>query len=110
MRILAACTYQQKAFIMKKYILLVFSALLFFVEATGAQEAFPSAQPEDGNFNRPRSDEVLDISPPGFCWWRAAPRGEVQYRLLIESESGESVYQSGLLGDPVHDDSLYRDR
>ncbi len=87
---------------MKNSILIVFAVLLFIAETTVAQVAFPSEQPENGNFNRPISDEVLDISPPGFCWWRAAPHGEVNYRLRIEGESGGSVYESGLLNDPVH--------
>ncbi len=67
-----------------------------------SQVSFPEVQPEDGNFNRPLPDQVLDISPPGFCWWRAAPRGDVSYRLSIENGSGERVYQSGILSDPVH--------
>ena len=87
---------------MKNSILIILALVLVNAETTVAQVVFPSEQPENGNFNRPRSDEVLDISPPGFCWWRAAPRGEVNYRLRIESTSGESVYQSGLLSDPVH--------
>ena len=64
--------------------------------------AFPIVQPEDANFNRPLAGEDLDISPPGFCWWRAAPVGEVFYRLRIENSGGELVYESGLLQDPVH--------
>ena len=76
--------------------------MLLVVETIGAQVAFPLQQPVNGNFNRPLSNDVLDISPPGFCWWRAAPRGEAYYRLRVESESGEAVYQSGVLCDPVH--------
>jgi len=87
---------------MRNLILIILAVLLLVGETTLAQVVFPAKQPENGNFNRPRPDEVLDISPPGFCWWRAAPHGEVNYRLSIESESGETVYQSGLLGDPVH--------
>ncbi|MEE8380154.1 MAG: DUF4962 domain-containing protein, partial [Gammaproteobacteria bacterium] len=87
---------------MKNSILIIFAALLFIVGTIRAQVEFPSEQPVNGNFNRPLSDDVLDISPPGFCWWRAAPRGEVDYRLRIEGPSGEFVYQSGLLRDPVH--------
>ncbi len=85
---------------MKNSILIIFAILI--VETTGAQVIFPSEQPRNGNFNRPLPDEILDISPPGFCWWRAAPRGEVDYLLRIEDESGETVYQSELLSDPVH--------
>src|SRR5210317_1758746 len=78
------------------------AVLLFVVTTMPAQVAFPPSQPVNGNFNRPLPGEILDISPPGFCWWRAAPRGEISYRLRIENESGESVYQSELLSDPVH--------
>jgi hypothetical protein len=72
------------------------------MEIIGAQWGFPSEQPVNGNINRPLPDEVLDISPPGFCWWRTAPSGKVNYRLRIINESGKSVYESGLLLDPVH--------
>ncbi len=75
---------------------------LLVVKTTEAQVSFPVEQPENGNFNRPLPEDVLDISPPGFCWWRAAPRDEISYRLRIESVSGEMVYQSSLLNDPVH--------
>ena len=67
-----------------------------------SQVSFPQVQPEDGNFNRPLAGQVLDVSPPGFCWWRAAPRGEVSYRIRIENSSKKQVYQSGILSDPVH--------
>ena len=36
--------------------------------------AFPSEQPEGGNFNKPFDGEILDVSPPGFCWWRAGEK------------------------------------
>jgi hypothetical protein len=87
---------------MKNSILIIFAVLLVFKETIGVQVEFPSEQPVNGNFNRPLPDEVLNISPPGFCWWRSSPRGEVNYRLRIEGASGKSVYQSGLLRDPVH--------
>ena len=87
---------------MKYPILIVCAALALLVNSTHAQIAFPSAQPENGNFNRPLPNEELDISPPGFCWWRAAPRGEINYQLRIEDESNQLVYQSGVLRDPVH--------
>jgi len=87
---------------MKNTFLLVFVALFLLVKISEAQVGFPMEQPVNGNFNHPLSNQVLDISPPGFCWWRAAPRGKVKYQLRIENETGEMVYQSGLLGDPVH--------
>lgn len=87
---------------MKYFSMLIMASLLLFVATGCKQVEFPSEQPRDGNFNRPMPGEVLDVSPPGFCWWRAAPRGELNYQVRIESEAGEAVYQSGLLGDPVH--------
>ena len=76
--------------------------LISMVYLAGAQVTFPPEQPVNGNFNRPLQDAVLDVSPPGFCWWRAAPRGEIYYRLRIEETTDGPVYQSGLLSDPVH--------
>lgn len=63
---------------------------------------FPSERPENGSFSRPSQDEVLDISPPGFCWWRAGDRGKVFYRLRIMGPTGEGIYESHLLKHPVH--------
>ncbi|GAB4195353.1 MAG: alginate lyase [Phycisphaeraceae bacterium] len=63
--------------------------------------AFPETQPQNGNFNRPRDGQVLDISPPGFCWWRAGERDEVFYRLKIHDLQGKAVYESAVLRDPV---------
>lgn len=87
---------------MKNCTPIIIAALLFVQNAISAQAEFPSTQPNNGNFNRPLPNEVVDISPPGFCWWRAAPRGEADYRLRIEDAAGEPVYQSAVLGDPVH--------
>lgn len=87
---------------MKNSFSIVFLVLFLVVSSAMAQMTFPSEQPENGNFNRPLPNEVLDISPPGFCWWRVAPRGEITYRLRIENESDELVYESGVLVDPVH--------
>ncbi len=66
------------------------------------QLTFPTEQPDNGNFNRPLPGQILDVSPPGFCWWRAAERGSVSYQLRIEDLSGNHVYESPLLNDPVH--------
>ncbi|MEQ8880187.1 MAG: DUF4962 domain-containing protein [Cyclobacteriaceae bacterium] len=83
--------------------LTLFLTLILWIHLiVNAQISFPKVQPENGNFNRPLAGQVLDVSPPGFCWWRAAPRGEVSYRLRIQKASGDLVYQSGLLADPVH--------
>ncbi len=86
---------------MKSSVLIIITVLFLFNVTMSAPLEFPSKQPKNGNFNRPLPEEVLDISPPGFCWWRCAPRDDVNYRLHIESESGVSVYQSELLRDPV---------
>jgi len=69
-------------------------------EGTGPQ--FPAARPENGNFNRPEPGEELDISPAGFCWWRAAAPGEVSYQLRILDAGGQEAYVSPLLQDPAH--------
>lgn len=63
--------------------------------------AFPDTQPRNGNFNRPLPGQVLDISPPGFCWWRAGPRDAVFYVLSIQAADGGEVYRSARLRDPV---------
>jgi len=62
---------------------------------------FPDSQPENGNFNRPLPGQTLDISPPGFCWWRAGPRDEIFYRLIIRNSNGQEIYRSPDLRDPV---------
>ena len=34
--------------------------------ALAQTSGFPSEKPEKGNFNRPGSGEICDVSPPGF--------------------------------------------
>jgi aldose 1-epimerase len=63
---------------------------------------FPESRPRGGSFSRPAEGETLDVSPPGFSWWRAADRGAVAYRLRIRGNRGEQVYLSPSLDDPVH--------
>jgi hypothetical protein len=63
---------------------------------------FPDSRPAGGSFSRPADGEVLDISPPGFSWWRAARRGKVDYRLRVVSDTGEEAYVSTPHADPVH--------
>jgi hypothetical protein len=87
---------------MKNFKLLIFAILLLTVDIFSSPVEFPARHPKNGNFNRPLPEQMLDISPPGFCWWRCAPRGEVSYYLQIESDSGQLVYKSKLLDDPVH--------
>ena len=62
---------------------------------------FPTIRPNGANYVRPRKDEALDLTPPGFCWWRAAERGECQYRLVV-TRAGAEVYASPLTSDPIH--------
>ncbi len=64
--------------------------------------AFPSEQPEGGNFNKPSDGEILDVSPPGFCWWRAGDKTQVFYLVRIHSEDGKEVHHSPRLEDPVY--------
>ena len=63
---------------------------------------FPRTHPDRACYPRPLPDETLDISPPGFCWWRAGERGEVRYRLKIKDDADRTVYESPLLEDPAH--------
>ena len=85
---------------MKTFLAVIISLLL--TGTVYGQVSFPVEQPRNANFNRPLDGQVLDISPPGFCWWRAAARGKVKYRLRVNDASGNEVYQSELLNDPVH--------
>ena len=63
--------------------------------------SFPEKRPRGGSFSRPRNGEALTVTPPGFCWWRAAPRGQAAYRLKVLDENGSLVYASQVLSDPV---------
>jgi hypothetical protein len=64
--------------------------------------AFPTQRPEGACYPRPRPNEALDVSPPGFCWWPAGTRGKVRYRLKVTNETGASAYESPVIEDPVH--------
>ena len=62
-------------FTLALWILAVMFALVHIpANESSADVAFPTERPKDGNFNRPVDDSALDISPPGFCWWRAGRR------------------------------------
>ena len=63
---------------------------------------FPSVRPERGNFVRPLDGQTLDISPPGFCWWRTAKAGQVEYLLRITAQSGAVAYESPRVRDNAH--------
>ena len=75
---------------------------LLVLSAITCSGTFPVERPAKGSYQRPREGEILDISPPGFCWWRAGKRGEVSYRLRIHSQEGKEIYRSKILPDPVH--------
>lgn len=62
---------------------------------------FPKTRPQATNYIRPRNNETLTISPPGFCWWRAAERNACQYRLVV-TQNGSPHYTSPLTPDPLH--------
>ncbi len=64
--------------------------------------AFPAERPARACYPRPLDGEILDISPPGFCWWPAGKRGTVRYRVKILGEAGEAAYQSPVVEDPAH--------
>lgn len=63
---------------------------------------FPSRAPKNGSFNRPAEGATLDVSPPGFCWWRAGARSKVFYRLRLARKDGLEILVSPRLEDPVH--------
>ncbi len=90
------------------FLISVFLSLFLatFLPNVPAQEhatvQFPDRRPRDGNFNRPAPDETLDVSPPGFCWWRVGKRGEFAYRLRVRNEEGGEIYASPLVEEPVH--------
>ncbi len=67
----------------------------------GPAIGFPERRPRSGSFVRPREGSVLGVTPPGFCWWRAASLGTVRYRLRIVGESEQPSYESALLEAPV---------
>ncbi len=81
---------------------LTLSILFLSLTAEAEQTAsFPTTRPSGGSFSRPEDGEVLDVSPPGFSWWRAAPAGKVHYRLRVTDDAGAEAYRSSRLTDPV---------
>lgn len=63
---------------------------------------FPAERPTGACYPRPLDGQTLDVSPPGFCWWPAARRGEVRYRLKILDSAGKTAYESPAIDDPAH--------
>ena len=84
-----------------RMILLLFTAVSAVVPAK-AEIAFLETRPQGANFVRPEMDQVMGVSPPGFSWWRAAPKGEATCRLQVLSASGQTVYEAEGLPDNVH--------
>lgn len=86
-----------------KIFLHIFLLSLFYPNYTFTQSEikFPHERPENGNFNRPSQNEILDVTPPGFCWWRAGERGKVFYKVHIYDKSGNEILTSSLLEEPV---------
>ncbi len=70
--------------------------------AVGLTGKFPESRPPNGSFARPVEGEVVDLSPPGFSWWRTAPAGQATYRLTVIDRQGRVAYESPQLTDPVH--------
>lgn len=64
--------------------------------------AFPATQPARAGFIKPMPDERLEVTPPGFAWWRAGESGRVWYRLRIRDAHGTIVHESPQLTDPVY--------
>lgn len=62
---------------------------------------FPASRPQGACFPRPFPNQSLNLTPPGFCWWRASEPGEARYQLRVQ-QGGSEVYVSPLLDDPVH--------
>jgi len=75
--------------------------LLSVTEGADPTAKFPRMRPSGGSFSRPEPGEVLDVSPPGFSWWRAARKGKVSYRLEVLDHTGAEEYRSSPLVDPV---------
>ncbi|MEX0324279.1 MAG: DUF4962 domain-containing protein [Puniceicoccaceae bacterium] len=75
---------------------------LILPASLNAIEGFPEERPSNGSYQRPREGQVMEISPPGFCWWRAGKRDQVYYVLRVQTEGGKQVYKSSPLRDPVH--------
>jgi hypothetical protein len=81
---------------------LLFGTVAALEAAQKSQRGFPPSRPDRGSFSRPVEGEMTDLSPPGFSWWRAAPRGQAGYRLKVVDERGRLAYESPVIDDPVH--------
>lgn len=70
-------------------------------DSTPKKIEFPKTQPADANVNKPYNGAILNVSPPGFCWWRAADYGKVNYKLFVYDANGKEFYVSEPTPDPV---------
>lgn len=78
-------------------------AIVIVLWASGSEAAkFPTERPARGCYPKPFDGQELDITPPGFCWWRAAKHGEVKYRLRVMGQSGAIAYESPLTEMTAH--------
>lgn len=82
--------------------LLIGAVATLAAEKKATARGFPATRAEKASFSRPHDGANSDLSPPGFSWWRAAPRGQATYRLKIMDPRGAVVYESPALDDPVH--------
>ncbi|MDO8540005.1 MAG: heparinase II/III family protein [Opitutaceae bacterium] len=82
--------------------LLISAVATLAAEKKAATRGFPATRAEKASFSRPDDGATADLSPPGFSWWRAAPRGQATYRLKVIDERGRVAYESLRLDDPVH--------
>ena len=79
---------------------LLFAAASLSQNEGGKPVAFPTERPPGASFSRPEEGQVVEVSPPGFCWWRV--EGAKAYRLKVRDAAPASVYESPPLEDPVH--------
>lgn len=81
--------------------LLVAAVVMACVFQTHAA-TFPRERPERGCFPKPFDGQELDITPPGFCWWRAGKPGEMKYRLRVTAQSGKVAHESPITEWTAH--------
>ncbi len=70
--------------------------------AQDVKAEFPGVQPKIANFNRPADGEILDVSTPGLCWWRAGDRDVVFYRTHLFSADGAKIHTSPMLDQTAY--------
>ncbi|MCL2098025.1 MAG: DUF4962 domain-containing protein [Bacteroidales bacterium] len=68
---------------------------------TESKVEFPTIPVEDGNVNKPQNEAMLDVSPPGFAWWRAGDVDRVYYKLFVYDAAEKEFFVSHEIDDPV---------